>query len=224
MWSITLRLPADRVSSPKPNLGKGWMALTVPSSGRTIIQVVALGDPFSRQDSTMAELTLLEQGGLLTGVVSGIGGLALGVVNTIRQQADNKPRLRVRFAINTVIDRTFGLGGPIEENVGLVEIANTGRVPSTPSVVGIHATRHKHLFVVSPDAFDGGPFPRELQPGRTCLLKFNVGSLREAAQGQRWKRPFVTSQIGDTFYGRRSEARKFQGVLRRLRIESLPGE
>jgi hypothetical protein len=172
----------------------------------------------------MAGLTLLEQTGLLTGVVSGIGGLALGILNTVRQQAESKPRLRVRFGIRTLVDRTHGPGGPIEDNVGIVEIANIGRVPSTPSLVGIHVMRNKDLIVMTPDAFDGGPFPREVLPGRTCILRFDVKSMREAARGRRWKRAFVTSQVGDTFYGRRSEARKFQDELLRLRLDSLSAD
>jgi hypothetical protein len=154
-------------------------------------------------------LSMLEQAGILTGVIAGVGGLALGVLNWFQQRSESRPRLRVRFSIMTMIDRTHGPGGQVEHGVGVVEVANVGRLPVVASLVGVKTGGPTGALVVSPTSFGGEGLPTEIAPGHVCHLRCNVDSLQDAARTRKLKRAYVKSAVGDIFHGSRKEARQF---------------
>jgi hypothetical protein len=164
----------------------------------------------------LAELSRLQDWGIAVGVVSGVGGLAIGIMNAIHQYHYNRPHLQVRFNVRTLIDRTFGPGGEMEEDIGVLSIVNIGLLPAVPSSVGIRRTDGDTIYVVSPQSIGGGDFATQLDPGHARALRCILHDLMEPARNGQLRRAFVVTQAGDVFYGTRKEMRKFAAELEAL--------
>ena len=168
--------------------------------------------------SMTSNLAPLEAFALITGVVSGLGGLGLSVYNTVYARRGGKARLCARFSIMSFVDRTNGPGGQVEEDVGVVTVSNLGRVPCVPTTVGIKVSGGKTLLVLDSTPIDGGSWPRELASGHAVMLRFVAKSLLEEIGENTLKRSFVCSQIGEVFHGSRKAMREFRGSLDALEV------
>jgi hypothetical protein len=164
----------------------------------------------------MADLSALEQGGILVGVIAGVGGLVLGVVNTLYQVRESKPRLRVRPFVRDLVSR---YGNPlvrseVERDVVCVELSNVGKVPIRGSLVSFEGGRGRDAIVMAPRAIDEKPWPGLIEPGESRVLGVDLHTTVEQVLGRNMKRTRMISQVGDSFRSSRSDMRRFKRELR----------
>jgi hypothetical protein len=174
----------------------------------------------------MANLSTLESLGIAVGVASGIGGLVLGVLNTISQRAQSRPRVLVRPSVKRLVGE--GHDGTLDD-LGLevwIEIHNVGLVPVTTAQTGFEGRRNwffrwgKHVisFITrDPSPVDGGSWPRRLGPWESVVVRFSFENTAELGVNPQFKfgrRAFVQSQVGDTFVCSRRDMGRFLKAVR----------
>lgn len=169
----------------------------------------------------MSDTGVLQQVGIAVGVVSGLGGLVLGILNTIHQRRQSVPRLRVKPMVRDLVERSHGWGerGRVEHNVGLFELANVGRVAVVGSTVGFLARSkgEQGLLVVSPPALDGGQWPRRIEPGETCCLRVKLEAPLQRDLLPGLGRAYASSATGEVFRASRRAMKDFRLALARVR-------
>lgn len=160
-------------------------------------------------------MPLLETLAIIVGVVSGVSGLVLGILNYLHQRDTTRPRLRVRPRILTLVDRETKTS---EKNVGAIEVCNVGNVPVIGSTVGFLGKRKKDkgYLIITPEAINGLDWLQGLQPGQMVLLRMRLGELPKAEQ---LGRAFASTIVGDSFTCSRRDMRKFQEQLAQVQRE-----
>lgn len=161
-------------------------------------------------------MEMLQAIGIMVGVVSGIAGLVLGILNHVHQRDTTRPRLRVRPRIMHIVDRDPDIGSDMsEKNVGVMEICNVGNVPVIGSTIGFLSKRKggKGLLVVSPSSLTGDRCPCQIQPGHMVMLRMKLNGVVEPVVRGEVGRAFVSSAVGDTFRASRKDMSQFRESL-----------
>lgn len=161
--------------------------------------------------------------GIMVGVVSGIAGLVLGILNQVHQRDTTRPRLRVRPKVMHIVDRTPEIGGDVsEKNVGVMEVCNVGHVPVIGSTIGFLPRQKgkKGLLVVSPQPLSGSGWPGEIQPGHMIMLRMNLDGVVKPIENDEVGPAYVASIVGDTFRASRKDMRSFKADLQRVASEA----
>ncbi len=158
-------------------------------------------------------MTALETAAVITGLVSGLGGLTLGIYNAVIAYRGSTPRLALSLGIMQLVDRTHGPGGPIEHDVGVFTVANTGSVPVFAALAFVETVTGHDLLLVSPLPLDNGPWPREVQPGHAVQLRFDVDSMANELEAAVAKRPAVKTAVGSVLFGKEEAMADFHRAL-----------
>lgn len=158
-------------------------------------------------------MSVLEAIAIIVGVVTGVSGLVLGILNHKHHRDTTRPRLIVRPRILTLVDRDTK---ETEKNVGVIEVCNVGHVPVIGSTVGFKAKRkgEKGYIIVAPKPINGEQWPGELKPGHVVMLRMLLDSLPNAGQ---LGSAFATTIVGDTFVASKRDTRIFEENLRDMK-------
>ncbi len=150
-------------------------------------------------------MSTLQTIGIIVGVVSGVSGVVLGIVNYWERRVSTRPRIVVRPGVWGVFDdETKQTKG----NVGIMEVRNVGQVPVIGSTIGFLRRRGQEKGVVNlaPKSINGVKWTDELKPQHVVLLHFKLEGLPDA---DKLGCAFVKTIIGDTFKASRRDMRKF---------------
>jgi hypothetical protein len=152
---------------------------------------------------------LLQSIASVIGVISGVAGLGLGILNFVHQRDTIRPRLRVRPKVLALLDRE---NKSVENDVGIMEVANIGRVSVIGSTVGFHRNRKGEmgLVIVSPQPVTRGAWPGELKPGEVILLRMKLVKLPKPED---LGRAFVKTMVDDVFTCSRRDMNEFRKHL-----------
>jgi len=150
-------------------------------------------------------MSTLQAIAIIVGVVSGVSGLVLGILNYLHQRDTSRPRIVVRARVWNLLDRDTK---QIEKNVGTMEICNVGQVPVIGSTIGFLRRRgqEKGLLIVATESINGVKWTDELKPQHVAMLRFKLEGLPD---GDKLGRAFASTIIGDTFKASRRDMRKF---------------
>jgi len=159
---------------------------------------------------------ILEAIAIVVGVVSGVSGSVLGVLNFIHQRDTAQAKLRVRPAVWSIIDRDEGT---VEDNVAVVEVANIGHVPVITSTVGFRKPDKNRpgALLVSPNPINDEQWPGKLQPSHVVVLRTKIETLPNLDEVGPM---YVKTILGDIFTCRRRDMRKFAQDLASARKNS----
>ena len=148
---------------------------------------------------------MLQAISIIVGVVSGISGLVLGILNYLAQRDSSRPRLQVRPRLISLIDRETKT---TEHNITVMEVCNVGNVAVVGSSIGFLPKRkgEKGHVIVSPHSISGQAWPGELLPGRAAVLRMKMISVSDPNE---LGRAFASTLVGDTFRSSRADVRKF---------------
>lgn len=162
---------------------------------------------------------MLEATAIIVGVVSGVSGLLLGILNYLEQRNITRPKLRVRPRVISLIDREEK---KTENNVGVMEVSNIGSVPVIGSTIGFLAKRkgEKGILVVSPQSINDKPLTGELKPGHVTVLRM---SLENVPDPNELGRAYVATIVGDVFRCSRRDMKEFRDALTKMRNGTTKG-
>lgn len=172
----------------------------------------------SEQGVAMSQLSVLGQLAITAGVVFGLVGTVLGIMNTVHARRESRPRVRVRPRITIIVSRSRSrANNTVEHDVGLMELSNTGKIPVKGAMIGFLpkkrlgflTTNRQGRIVVTPDAADGGPWPRQIDPDGSCSVRFDLGSLLSGDYRKELGPAFMKSESGRIFKSRRKDLRSF---------------
>lgn len=132
----------------------------------------------------VADLTPLQQAGILVGVASGATGTILSLLNFIRISRASKARVRVSPVVQTLIARYDAdpSMNHIEGTGAFVNVVNTGRVTIKIDLVAMTSSRwwsKQGYICVTPKAFSGSPWPLVIEPGDQEVIPFKITKLLE---------------------------------------------
>ena len=151
-------------------------------------------------------MNVLEAIAIIVGVISGMTGLVLGILNYKHQRDTTRPRILVRPRVWNLIDRSIKKS---EENVRVMEICNVGQVSVIGSTIGIlrgPGQDKDHLFV-NPESINGVKWAGQLlKPQHVALLRFKLDDLPE---GDKLGSAFARTIVDDSFKASRSDMHKF---------------
>jgi hypothetical protein len=159
------------------------------------------------------QMNILQTIVIIVGLLSGMSGLVLGVLNYWHQRDTTRPRILVRPGIGHYLvekeDKTLAK----QEPMGIVEVCNIGRVPVVGGDIGI---KEWHRGRWSDSTFNyksinGVEWPGELKPGYVAILEFDFRCLRG-----KLKTVFARTMIGDTFKASRRDMRKLAKQLKAI--------
>jgi hypothetical protein len=158
---------------------------------------------------------MLQAISIVVGVVSGISGLVLGILNYLAQRDSIRPRLRVRPRLISLINRETKT---TENDITVMEVCNVGNVAVVGSSIGFLPKRkgEKGYVVVSPDSVNGQAWPGELLPGRSIVLRMKLVSVSDPNE---LGRAFANTLVGDTFLSSRADLRKFVQDLASVEVK-----
>lgn len=157
----------------------------------------------------------LETVAIIVGVVSGVTGLLLGILNQKHQRYISRPRLVVKPCVFDFYDSNTG--EIIAKAAGVMEICNIGQMPVYGSKIGFRARRGlkeillrrgaKAAYIVkNPEPVNGVPWPGELKPQHTALFRFDLDSLPDT---KKLGSAIAYTIVGDTFTASKRDMRKF---------------
>lgn len=151
---------------------------------------------------------------VIVGVVSGVSGLILGILNHQHQRDTTRPRIVVRPRVWHLADRATK---QVERNVGVMEVCNVGLLPVIGSTVGFLAkTKHEQgRIFVTPESLNGVEWTGELKPGHVAMLRVNFAEIEPTSLGA----AFAATIVGDTFTATRRDMRRFAEDLRVARLK-----
>jgi hypothetical protein len=159
-------------------------------------------------------MNILQPIAIIVGVVSGVSGLVLGILNYIHQRDISRPRLVVRPRVLNFIDSDTG--DTIFENAGVMEVHNVGHVSVYGSIIGFYLGRgieallprsmNECCIVKNPESVNGIEWTRELRPQQVAMLRFNLDSLPDAKE---LRSAFAKTIVDDIFTAKRRDMRKF---------------
>lgn len=149
----------------------------------------------------MADLTTLQQTGILVGVASGITGMLLSILNFIRISRESKARVRVSPVVQTLIARYNDPSkNQIEGTGAFVKVVNTGRVAIKIELVAMTSSRwwsKQGYICVTPKTFSGSRWPLVLESGDQELISFKLSKLLENGDfPSKVGRVYVRSTLG----------------------------
>jgi hypothetical protein len=144
-------------------------------------------------------MSTLQAIAIIVGLVSGVSGLVLGILNYLHQRDTTCPRLVVRPYV-------FRDPGPKAQNVGYIEVCNVGQVPVVGVLAGFRDKTGKHVIAVEENLRNDDSWPRLIEPQHAALLRFNLDDL---PKGNEPGRAFAQTVVGDTFKASRRNMRKF---------------
>lgn len=160
-------------------------------------------------------MSTLESIAVIVGVVSGVSGVALGLVNLWLRWATTRPRLVIRLA-----GPMRGLSTPA---VCFVQVCNVGHVPVRMlRRIGFLPKRgQKGSFVISAVPEEGGRVTDELElsPQHAATLRFDMDSV---PPGRKLGRAFIESVIGDKFMANRRDMRRFSQAHKATSTQPRP--
>jgi hypothetical protein len=163
-------------------------------------------------DNAATHPSLLESVAIIVGVVSGVSGLVLGILNYLHQRDASRPRLAVQLYVQ---EQSFG--GPKID--GLVGVCNVGSVPvMIDGIVFFQRTRghEENLYIFPEEVFrDNSKWPGELKPQDVAYLRFSADKLPE---GRKLGRVFIETMVGDRFKTSRRDMRRFVKQLEAARL------
>lgn len=157
---------------------------------------------------------------IIVGVVSGVSGLVLGILNYLHQRDTSRPRIVVRPRMWNLYDSNTGR--TIAQNAGVMEVCNVGQIPVAGSVIGFTLRRRKGvIFIPKPESLGGVEWRQELKPQHIAMLRFNADELPDARE---LGRAFFTTSVGDRFKASRRDMRRFTKKLKEARLKAAPRE
>jgi hypothetical protein len=156
---------------------------------------------------------MLQTISIIVGVVSGVSGLLLGILNYLEQRYRTRPRVRVRPCVVSVVDRQSQTA---EHGVGAIEVSNIGSVPVIGSTVGFRAKYRggKEILIVTPIPLNGVLWTAELKPGNVSILRMK---LEELPSPDALGCACATTLVGDIFLCSRGDMKKFRDDLASIR-------
>jgi hypothetical protein len=149
---------------------------------------------------------MLETISIIVGVVSGVSGLVLGILNYRDQRDRTRPKLRVRPCLLSLIERN---SKTVEHNLVVMEVCNVGNVAVMGSSIGFKPKRKggKGHLIVSPESIGGERWPGELLPGRAAFLRMKLGKVSNPSN--ELGPAFASTIVGDTFLCEPKDMRTF---------------
>jgi hypothetical protein len=153
-------------------------------------------------------MTTLQAIAIIVGVVSGVSGLVLGILNYLHQRDTSRPRITVRLYHASDVLRSET--PQQKENVVFVEVCNVGHVPVMMNRnIGFLPKRgQKRLLMFAAEPFSDVTWPGELKPQHAAMLSFDFGP-GGLPEGSKLGRACAMSDIGDVFKASRREMRRF---------------
>jgi len=128
-----------------------------------------------------------------------VAGLALGILNTWRSIARDRPRVRVRV---------MGWLNSYGESGFCLEVSNVGCVPVSVAQVGILLSRPRgHMFLFAPHGIGADSFPRALAAGESVTVYAPPGTDDDPALAFA-SRAFAKTATGLLFRSPRRDVRR----------------
>jgi len=141
----------------------------------------------------------LETIAVIVGVVSGVSGLVLGILNYLHQRDTSRPRLVVRLHAPSAHDLRMD---------AVVQVCNVGRVPVVlDGTIWFQRTRRqeKDPFCLTNEVITNiEKWPYKFKPQDAVWLQFNPDGLPNELG-----RAFVKTVVGDKFKASRRDMREF---------------
>ena len=144
----------------------------------------------------------LEAIAVIVGVVSGVSGLVLGILNYLHQRDTSRPRLVVRPGVWNLADCQRKR---IEKDIGVMEVRNVGQVPVIGSIIGFDGG-DKRFVIASPEPLSDVRWPGELKPQHVATLRFKLEDLPDTSK---LGRAVAATAVGDMFKASRRDMRAF---------------
>jgi hypothetical protein len=160
---------------------------------------------------------ILQSIAIIVGVVTGVSGLVLGILNCLHQWRTARPRVVVRPRVWNVYDEATG---QTSADVGIMEISNIGQMPVAGSIIGFMFRGRKGCFFIpKPESIGGAEWRQELKPQHCAMLRFK---LRGPPGDHKLGRAFFRTIVGDTFKASRRDMREF-ARQRKAALSGSPG-
>jgi hypothetical protein len=163
-----------------------------------------------------SDLSVLQQLSLVTGFVTGVAGLTLGIVNLWLRIAETRPKLRIRPRLWSVVgEKDDGTRNVIERDACVLEVANVGRVPVRAGTICIRykGTKVGAMLPFS-DALDQRPWPAEIEPGEVRHIRMGTReSVMEWIVQKDTARVVLQSLVGDMFEASKKDMASFREQL-----------
>jgi hypothetical protein len=153
---------------------------------------------------------------IIVGVVSGVSGLVLGILNYLHQRDTSRPRIVVRPVV-------FGAPPTVDWH-GIMHVGNVGHVPVVLTRLGFQSARRGGHDIVlrettSMTEVDNEPL-EEVKPQHAALVLFKI---EEVPQVTDVGCAYVQTMVGDTFKASRRDMRRFVKRLKEARLsQALP--
>jgi len=185
--------------------------------------------------------SLLATIAVIVGVVSGVVGVTLGIVNCVDQRRTKRPHLVVRPSVSDLVHPS----GQVEKGVAMMEISNVGQIPVVGSSIGFEprwqwvyriirflpqrmrasvgrfiGERQQSLgqFIPMPIPMNGVTWTgHQLGPQQCSMLRFDLDGLPEA---RKLGRAYATTAVGDKFKANRRDMRVFARLREAVRLNA----
>ncbi|MEN1705473.1 MAG: hypothetical protein AAGJ54_08185 [Planctomycetota bacterium] len=165
----------------------------------------------------------LQVAGIIVGLVGGVVGTTLGILNYLDARRAAKPRLRIRMGLAHILPGNLLLKTPKAElgQTATIEVANTGLIPVRLSLLGCadKLPGGESIAFPKPISIHGKVPPCALEPGDRIIVGISTRQLLEHQEKARLPRGYVTTEIGDYFRQSRRDARAFRWMLDDLAAE-----
>jgi hypothetical protein len=145
-------------------------------------------------------MNILQPIAIIVGVVSGVSGLVLGVLNYWHQRVSTRPRLVVRPYILSESDSNV-------QYVGYIEVYNVGNVAVVGGSAGFLYKTHINQF--TSDTWTDCP----LLPQHVAILRVEP---KDLPKNEEPDEAFVWTIVGDKFKANRHYMQQFRRHLTRL--------
>lgn len=172
--------------------------------------------------------SLLATIAVIVGVVSGIAGVTLGIINCVDQRRTRRPRLVVRPRLPCpVYVHIFKDSGtilqPVKDFFAIMEVCNVGHMPVVVSHVGFLGKHRSddELLVNTPESLNDIELPGELKPQHAAMLRFKVEDLPDSGK---LGRAVAVTVVGDIFKASGRAMREFARERKAAQLrQPLPG-
>jgi hypothetical protein len=163
-------------------------------------------------------MSTLQSIAIIVGVVSGVSGVVLGIVNYWERRVSTRPRIVVRpTVVGSVPFKGFEhLTGSV-----IVHVSNVGQVPVIGAGIGFLRGRgpdFEFLFFET-RSYSDDKWPGELKPQHTAIVGFHLG---EDLQRPKLRRLYAQTVVGDVFKASRRAMRRFDRERKAARLRKPP--
>ena len=168
----------------------------------------------------MADLTTLQHISIMTGMVTGAGGLALGIANTLHSRRISHPRLRVTFEVSTIVAT-----GDRPRIQPVVTVSNIGHLPVHGGMISgrIRSQGEPESWVIPiPLPLDRGDWPRSIEPGHKVLIGLSLESLSQRPDPGSIRSLEFVSTVGRRYRASRKSVKRLQAAVSDLRTTRKP--